>query len=323
MDNTAFRQAVLQHLTVLRTRWPDGGLYLLYVPGEDDPLRLSGNQPRTQAIVRQSMLNDIDEAFLPRVITLDCRRVAAYLLETDAALDDPLLEASIALVGSRGGQGGEETSYAVCGWIASSDDAGTIARRLSDSVRRSDPRIGRIVRLRWHDPRVLSQMWPQLPAEQRVALLGTQLAWVAINAVGQVAVFDAGAEKVAIDQSNPPLLVPDAAQWNRLHNVALVNRLLELWRERLRATGGALPQDAVDVLHRHVAQALRHKLDGRDAQTYVLVALGLREGFEQDTDWCAAIQAAAQAPGTFEDHVAALPEPFWVRYAGESLKHAV
>ncbi|AXW60602.1 hypothetical protein CJO94_00085 [Ralstonia solanacearum] len=58
MYNAVFRQEVLQHLTALRARWPDGGLYLLYVPGEEDPLRLLGDQPRTQAMVRQALSGD-------------------------------------------------------------------------------------------------------------------------------------------------------------------------------------------------------------------------------------------------------------------------
>lgn len=37
MQNAAFRQEVLQHLTALRARWPDGNLHLLYVPGTEDP----------------------------------------------------------------------------------------------------------------------------------------------------------------------------------------------------------------------------------------------------------------------------------------------
>ncbi|MGA3768658.1 hypothetical protein GO998_00060 [Ralstonia syzygii] len=46
MYNAVFRQEVLQHLTALRARWPDGGLYLLYVPGEDDPLQLLGDHQK-------------------------------------------------------------------------------------------------------------------------------------------------------------------------------------------------------------------------------------------------------------------------------------
>ncbi|WP_254775699.1 hypothetical protein [Ralstonia sp. NFACC01] len=95
----------------------------------------------------------------------------------------------------------------------------------------------------------------------------------------------------------------------------MVNRFLELWRERLHEAGKTLPEDAIDVLHRHAAQASAHGLDGRDAQTYVLLAVELKTGFEQDPSWRAAIGAAINAPGTLEDHMNAVPAPFWERYA--------
>lgn len=311
MHDIAFRHEVLQHLTAQRARWSDGGLYLLYVPGEADPLQVLPDQPRTLAIARAAAGDQLSDAFLPHVIALDCRRVAAYLLETDPALDDPLLEASISLAAKA--IDGDEQSYAVCGWIASPDDAGTIARRLGRAAQQFDPDARKLVRLRWHDPRVISHLWPQLPLAQRTALLGTQLAWVAVDAMGQVAVFDAEAAGTSV----PPLADTQspAAPWDRLYHVGMVTRLLELWRERLLATGHALPDDAVDILHTHAAQASHHGLDGRDAQTYILLAVGLRRGFEDDPDWRAAVQAAREAPGTFEDYVTALPDPFWQRYA--------
>ena len=306
MYNSAFRHEVLQHLTALRARWPDGGLYLLYVPGEADPLHVLVGHPRVQAVAR-SGADEPADAFLPRVIALDCRKVASYLLETDAALDDPLLEASIALA-AEGTQG-----HAVCGWIASPDDASAIARRLGQAARQFDPGAHRMVRMRLHDPRVVSHLWPQLPQAQRGALLGEHLAWVAVGATGQVVVFDAQeADKTVETMSH-------ATQWERVHHVGMVNRLLELWRQRLQASGQALPEDAVDLLHAHAVQASHHGLDGRDAQTYVLLAVGLRHGFEHDADWRAAVQAAVEAPGTLEDHTAALPDLFWQRFANAGI----
>ena len=312
MHNAAFRQEVLQHLTALRARWPDGGLYLLYVPGPEDPLQLRNGRAREHAVARDLLQADVDEAFLAHVIALDCRKVAAYLLETDAALDDPLLEASIALA-AKGIDGSDEGAYAVCGWLASPDSASTIARRLGQAAHQFDAARSRRVHLRWHDPRVLSHLWQQLSAAQRTALLGAELAWVAVDAVGRVTVFDAQADETVAAQRKPA--PPDAAQWTRLHHVGMVNRLLDVWRERLHEAGQTLPEDAIDTLHRHAAQASAHGLDGRDAQTYVLVAIALRSGFEQDTHWCAAVQAARDAPGTFEDHTTALPALFWERYA--------
>lgn len=312
MQNAAFRQEVLQHLTALRARWPDGNLHLLYVPGTEDPLQLLAGHARVQAISRDLLHVDADEAFLPHVVTLDCRQVAAYLLETDPALDDPLLEASIALA-AEGIIGNDGRAHAVCGWLASPDDASTIARRLGQAAHRFDSGARRTVWVRWHDPRVLSHLWPQLPALQRTALLGAQLAWVAVDAMSRVTVFDAEAsETVATARMFPQ---SDTTDWTRLRHVGMVNRLLELWRERLQEAGQTLPEDAIDVLHKHTAQASAHDLDGRDAQTYVLLAVGLKAGFEQDPHWHDAIHAASDAPGTLEDHANALPATFWERYA--------
>ncbi|MGA4046722.1 DUF4123 domain-containing protein [Ralstonia nicotianae] len=312
MHNAAFRQEVLQHLTALRARWPAGNLYLLYVPSTEDPLQLRAGHARVQAVARDLLQVDADEAFLPHVITLDCRKVAAYLLETDPALDDPLLEASIALAYA-GITGNDDRAHAVCGWLASPDDASTIARRLAQAAHRFESGTHRMVRLRWHDPRVLSHLWPQLPAAQRTALLGTQLAWVAVGAMSRVTVFDVEVSETVATTRLPAQ--SDTTQWIRLRHVGMVNRLLELWRERLHEADQTLPEDAIDVLHRHAAQASAHGLDGRDAQTYVLLAVGLKTGFEQDPHWRAAIHAASDAPGTLEDHANALPTPFWERYA--------
>ena len=312
MHNAAFRQEVLQHLTALRARWPDGGLYLLYVPGLEDPLQLRNGHARVQAIARDVLQGDVDDAFLPHVIALDCRKVAAYLLETDAALDDPLLEASIALA-AKGLDGSDEGAYAVCGWLAGPESASAIARRLGQAAHQFDAARNRRVHLRWHDPRVLSHLWQQLSAAQRTALLGAELAWVAVDAVGRVTVFDAQADETVAAQRKPA--PPDAAQWTRLHHVGMVNRLLDVWRVRLHEAGQTLPEDAIDILHRYAAQASAHGLDGRDAQTYVLLAVELKTGFEQDPHWRDAIHAATDAPGTLEDHANALPATFWERYA--------
>ena len=312
MQNAAFRQEVLQHLTALRVRWPDGNLHLLYVPGTEDPLQLLAGHARVQAISRDLLHVDADEAFLPHVVTLDCRQVAAYLLETDPALDDPLLEASIALA-AEGIIGNEGRAHAVCGWLASPDDASTIARRLGQAAHRFDSGACRTVRVRWHDPRVLSHLWPQLPALQRTALLGAQLAWVAVGAMSRVTVFEAEASESVAPARMP--VQSNTTQWTRLRHVGMVNRLLELWRERLHEAGRTLPEDAIDVLHRHAAQASTQGLDGRDAQTYVLLAVGLKTGFEQDPYWRDVIHAATDAPGTLEDHANALPATFWERYA--------
>jgi hypothetical protein len=282
------------------------------VPGTEDPLQLLAGHARVQAIARDLLQVDADEAFLPHVITLDCRKVAAYLLETDTALDDPLLEASIALA-AEGIVGDDGRAHAVCGWLASPDDASTIARRLGQAAHRFDSGARRAVRVRWHDPRVLSHLWPQLPAAQRTALLGTKLVWVAVGAMNRVTVFDAEASETVTTDRAPVQL--DTTQWTRLRHVGMVNRLLELWRERLQEAGQTLPEDAIDVLHKHTAQASAHGLDGRDAQTYVLLAVKLTPGIERDPHWRDAIQAATDAPGTFEDHANALPATFWERYA--------
>lgn len=314
MHNAAFRQEVLQHLTTLRDRWPDGHLHLLYVPGVEDPLQLRAGHARVHASARDVLQADAgaDEAFLPHVVTFDCLKVAAYLLETDPALDDPLLESSIALA-YEGLVGKDDRAHAVCGWLASPDDASTIARRLGQATHRFDSGTRRTVRVRWHDPRVLSHLWPQLPALQRTALLGPQLAWVAVDAMSRVTVFDAEASETVAAARVPAQ--SDTTQRTRLGHVGLVNRLLELWRQQLHDAGQTLPDDAIDVLHRYAAHASAQGLDGRDAQTYVLLAVRLKAGFEEDPHWRDAIHAATEAPGTLEDHANALPAAFWERYA--------
>ncbi|MCM5682175.1 DUF4123 domain-containing protein [Schlegelella sp. S2-27] len=328
MNLTDFRRQVLDTLQSAQARWAESKIFLFYAPGYDDPLGLAqpGTPPRRgTALVRWAAGAGYGEAHYPRVFELDCRRVAAYLLETDPALDDPLLEDTITRshadlhAPAPEPDLNEGTGRAICGWLVSPDDAATIARRFTTCSQRTDPSDRQRRWLRWHDPRTMTVLWASMGHDQKTALLGNQLLWLAVDAAGHLVQFEAPAPDAAAPQPADPverLLAQPALhvtppQWASMHHVGLVNHLVEAWRER---EAEPLPRNATEKVHHLVVQADAWGLDGRDLQTFVLIALGLHGIFQQDPALVTAVRHAGLNPGTLSDHIAELPEEFWERY---------
>jgi hypothetical protein len=317
----SFRLRLLAALHAARSRWPDSRLYLLYAPGYDDPLGLAkSSEPpkRETALVPWAEGAGYDKPQYPRVVEFDCRRVAAYLLETDPAIDDPLLEDTITLAhrdlssSSPEPDGEEGTGRSLCGWLVSPDSAHTIARRFASASQRLDPTDSRRYWLRWHDPRMMALLWPGLTAVQKTTLLGDQLTWLAFDAAGHLVEFSS-----RTDLANHPS--PNASshlgmtkpQWGAAHHLGLVNHLVEAWRDQ---RDEPLPRDATQAVHRAVVRAEDWGLNGRDLQVFVLTTLALCPGFETDAALRAAVHGAARNPGTLADRIDELPPEFWERY---------
>lgn len=310
---------------------PGAGLHLLYDPAFDDPLDLNaeGRNPRNTAFIPWTTSAGEVKQFFPRVIELDCTKVAAYLLESDAALDDPLLEASITLAHAQthglsepDTESDPSAGRSVCGWLVSLDSCNTIAQRFASSMRRRDPFVGHDYFLRMHDPRVQTQLWPGWTDEQKAGLLGMQLIWITQDSIGHLTVLRApqlllpeGEEGRLTQRALTSGFRPAPEQWAKTHRVALVNRLIELWRERIDQP---LPRHATDELHRHVERGEAYGLDGADLQLYVMTALELHAGFDQDQHFRQAVAEATQEPGTLADLMQALPGEFWEQYTRQT-----
>lgn len=317
MNLVTYRRHVLDTLRDARNRWPQSRLFVLYAPGYDDPLELAKQEPakRDTALVAWGKDLGYKQEHYPRVIELDCRRVAAYLLENDAAFDDPLLEDTITRTyeelsaSAADPEGDEGSARAICGWLVSPESAQDIARRFVQASQRTEPGTLRRYWLRWHDPRMMALLWPTLNAAQRTALLGPQVVWVALEAAGHLVQFDASQDIPS--EAQPAALSMQEPQWDRAGRLGLINQLVEAWRER---AGQPLPRNATELLHRHVEQAERWGLNGRDLMAFVFAAVELQDGFELDPRMLSVVSETLLAPGTFRDHFDELPPDFWEKY---------
>ena len=313
-----FRNHLLQALKHASESLIGSRIHLLYVPGFGNPLGLSAANPRKEAIVHSMVRAGFDRAMVPRVIELDCRKVASFLLETHPGFDDPLLESSIThAYGYTQSQADEERlepmGRHVAGWIVSKDDVTEIARRLGACGKTFRPPFAGGSHVDWHDPRLLAQLWPSLGSAQRHLILGTDSVWIAVDAQGCLVHFSHDDRAPAPDgtDSNATITLHQAS---RIQHVELVNHLLESWREQCAARRESLPAQATERLHEHVDKARRAGLDACDLQSYVLFAVSAREGFEEDSALRAALSSAKEAPGTLADHLSQLPSEFWERY---------
>lgn len=325
----AFRTEVLAALRRFRSRWPGAKVFLFYTAELGDPLDVL---PGIEAGLREHAAIIAgaggSQSTRPLVIELDGRRAAPFIFESDASFDDPLLEASIALVHQHVGTPTSEDAgdllrdraLSVCGWIVSTDSAKEIARRIGRASSAINAISSKRCLLRWHDPRVLSVVWPSFSEEQQVALLGEQSAWVAVDATAALVEFvsdhsdksfaDATADRLD-DPMNRPQLRMSTEQWKRALRAGAVNHLACRWRHQSDAP---LPRDAIDTLHDCVEQAEALGLDGTDLQVFALTAARLRRGFNADPVVRQAADHAREAPGTLADRFAELPVEVWTKY---------
>jgi hypothetical protein len=328
------RQTLLQQLRAALTQRSAAQVFLLYSPGADDPLGLRDlaaspdadlaadgappAKPHTRTVARMPWAG-MPEAHQSRVIELDCRKVAAYLLESHPGLDDPLLEESFTLAASYlDGQPEAETSEPrgrhVAGWLVSTDPASAIARRLANADAPLDTRAAAGYGVAWHDPRVVGGLWASLNAAQRLALLGPHTTWIAVDAPGQIVQWSASASDGTADART----ATTAKQKAHLLDEPAVLSLLEAWRSQCAEQGRTLPANAQERLHGHVAQARGAGLDGEDLQVYALWATRLHPGFEAELPVRHALAQAAQNPDTLGQLLpAALAGPLLARYAIE------
>ncbi|MEJ2631946.1 MAG: hypothetical protein P8011_10025 [Acidihalobacter sp.] len=317
-DPLVFREMVIDVVRAVQAQRPDGFLHLLYSPELADPLDLRDDIRREVGLLRREWAStypqpDIDFA---RFLTLDCRRVAAYMCETDSALDDPLFEASITQAHAEAHLGvqaepelGNDTPnfspYAVCGWVATTQSAAELARRLQRCNR-----LGRLHHyhwLRWHNPVYHAALWPVLTSEQRRILLGDAL-WIAPGPLGRLHLYQADPQPA--DAAPLPLSFSlDKAQLERHRDAPAAVALARSWQA---AEGDCpLPADALKRVLRHLDDARRLKLRGEDRQLYAGAMLRMAPGAERAAEWTSLLDRTVRGENKLRDGIAVLPERFW------------
>jgi Domain of unknown function (DUF4123) len=324
------RATVLEALAAGLKRSPDVQLHLVYIPELSDPLSLADDERRSFAPIKPpvgSVAIRPDKA--ARLITLDCRKVAAYLLETYPAIDDPVLESSITQVWQEtAGRSAydraqhndelELSSLTIGGWIVSTESANSIAQRFR-SAAPSHRTGGDTYWVRWFCPDHLHTMWPTLTAPQRMALLG-EATWVSIDPFGQVKVYRADHPE---EHESAPGNPQKASQLSRdqilaVEEVPTVRDLLERWRDQAVGVGAAIPRDAVQRVQGLVQEARELGLRGDGLTAYALLALQLPEQVRSDPDWRLAVDAVIADGLPTHDLPEHLPERFWLRWDADA-----
>jgi hypothetical protein len=171
-----FRRQLLAAIHEAKARQPDALVHLLYAPELADPLELADDARRDTAMLRHPLETPAGpKQSQPRLVTLDCRRVARYLLETDPGIDDPLLESSITQAHAETilGESVQRvltndvpglSEGSVCGWIISRDTASPLAARINACSNLFDTQQGRRW-IRWYAPACITGLWPGLSDE--------------------------------------------------------------------------------------------------------------------------------------------------------------
>lgn len=296
-DLNGLRATLLDALSTQLNQSVDAQLHLVYIPELSDPLSLADDERRSFALIKPpvgSVAIRPDKA--ARLVTLDCRKVAAYLLETHPAIDDPALESSITQVWQETAgrsaydraQHNDEldlSNLTIGGWIVSTESANLIAQRFR-SVAPSHRAMGQNYWVRWFCPDHLHAMWPELTKAQRDALLG-DATWVGVDALGQVKVYradnDAGLDDASAQAYRSAQLSRE--QILAVEEVPTVRDLLERWRDQAAGVGAAIPRDAVQRVQGLVQEARELGLRGDGLTVYALLALQLPEQARSDPDW--------------------------------------
>lgn len=320
------RSTVLETLAGELKRSPDAQMHLVYIPELSDPLSLADDERRAFALIQPptgSLAIRPDKA--ARLITLDCRKVATYLLETHAALDDPLLESSITQAWQEtAGRAAHDralhndeldlSNLAIGGWIVSNESAGVIAQRFRHAAP-SHRTGGHTYWVRWFCPDHLHTLWPTLTALQRTALLG-DATWVGIDPFGQVKVYRADHPE---EHASAPGIAHKAKQLSRgqilaVEEVPTVRDILERWRDQTQLEGTSVPTDAVARVQSLILEARDLGLRGSGLTAYALQALPLPEQARSDSDWVAAIRALMAEGLPLTELHERLPPQFWQRW---------
>jgi hypothetical protein len=321
------RAAVLATLARGLAHSPSAQLHLAYIPELSDPLTLAGDERRAFALIQPpagSLSIRPDSATTARLITLDCRKVAAYLLETHPALDDPLLESSITqawheTAGSSAhdpAQRNDELDLSrltISGWIVSSESASGLAQRFRQAA--PQHRAGRhTCWVRWFCPDHLHTLWPTLTAPQRHALLG-DATWVSIDPFGQLKTYQAQAladTPDAADQTRQGRQL-SREQFVAVENVPTVRDILERWRDQAQPDGAPAAPQAVARAQSVIQEARALGLRGQALAAYALLALDLPDQARADPAWRPAVDAASAQGLTVDTLIQCLPAAFWQR----------
>lgn len=325
-----FREALLQAVHTIRQGRPGALIHLLYTPELHDPLELVGETLREEGLIYppahlKTVSAGRDKS--ARLLTLDCRRVAGYLYESDECLDDPIFEQSITqshaeirLAQSHNAEVSNDerelSDHAIGGWVISTESAATLAARLRSFSTQQG------VWGRWTNPFVLNLLWPTMSIGQRFAMIG-EASWLAFDSNGVLRHYAAAADRAARDanvgesQSAPVGL--DEHQIQLLNNVPLVRDLLSAWRSMLDEQGRVLPAGAEQVLYTHISRAQRSGLHAESVAIYAMTAVQLKGGATNDADWTRMVTLAAYDGLALRDLLETLPDPFWLSYGSPEL----
>jgi hypothetical protein len=253
-------------------------LWLLYDPVLNDPLGLR-DRPEVRLPLR-----------LPDHVAIEPELRPGFI-QLAADLDDRLFESSVAACEAETqvdalnvGEG-----RSICGWFRAPRI--TIDRLRSASVQAQ--RGAGLRWVRWHDPRVLCQLWPVLKPTQRAGILGAGACGAMVDLLGHVQLIR-GAESPAPSRVAEPTSDwdLDAAQWRTLSDTALVISLLA----RLRADG--LVADPTWPLRLHVLLGearMRGVSQDDDLLAYVCFVV---QGHVQGMDFDEALATARLDPGS-------------------------
>lgn len=319
----AFRNKIIESVRAAQARIPGGRLHLIYSPELSDPLALrSGESRRDVASMAPRRLRDEWKSDdYPRVVTLDCMRVANYLFETDAGRDDPLFDASISqayaevILNERASltvvnENPGSSESAVCGWVVSRQTAVQFAHRIQFHAYPLRGGIDRIW-VHWHNPVYLFALWPTLNSAQKRALLGDAV-WITHDLQGTLRVLCADGE--ASDAVlNGISFRADEMQWRRFDNAQTVAQLLRNWRVQCEADASSVPEDASERLMNHLLAACRLGLRGDNRAIYAMTLSRLSPDAESMPEWKSLIDQAVRGESTLRDGLLTLPEKFWIR----------
>jgi transposase-like protein len=326
-----FRRAILDAIAAVKLQKPQSYIHLVYAPELADPLELVGERKREVALIKPSVPNVTgwSEEALPRIITLDCRRVAAYMLETDPGIDDPLMESSISqsyaetilqqrvnILQTNDDAGLAER--AVCGWIVSTETAAQISRRINSSSCSIDINR-RKYWVRWYNPDYLDVLWPTLTDSQQHNLLGQDV-WIAHDEKGTLKKYSYEHE-TALSQLPQVAVRLDSMQWSHLENVPLVQRLLQQWHGLSQETARPVQPDAQEQLHKWVHRARQSGLDGEDIAVYAIAAMQMPSGLAEAPEFIEAVKNAVQQGDKLSQSLPALLDRYWTNAALKQQAH--
>jgi hypothetical protein len=318
----ALRQQLLQEIALARQGGAATYLHLLYTPELYDPLGLVGDTRRASAAIRpgaalKAVAAEPEKA--PRLLTLDCRRVASYLLESDPALDDPAFEASITqshaeICGAQArdklvqNDENELSEFSIAGWFVSAEDAAALAARFKLFSFQHRGWVS------WTHPAFVHALWPTMSGAQRHAMLGGTI-WLALSLDGELRRYAAAAGFAQSEAADPAAgAALDARQARMVRNVPLVRDLMLGWQTMREGQGQQLPGNAEQILHAHVLGAQDHGLDSDAVAMFAMTIVQLKDGASTDAEWTAMMRNVADHGAALRDRLAYLSDEFWERY---------